>query len=169
MYLCSFMINQWQETNSLPSEQQYRHIGGLWHHHCLPTEPGRSSCNSEEDSHLVEESQAFSAGKRNKIFMISQNKSLWACQIHAFTSKAIWQTCPLLIPFFSMDCMMAKVNIPPSPLECETIKGTWYMYMYAYTELDVNRGKNLSCPKTIQSQHQVSWLRFEPGSSLPLT
>lgn len=61
----------------IPSEQQCQHTGDWWHHHCWPIEPGRSSYSWREDSHLVEESQAFSTVKKSCFFKWVSTSWLW--------------------------------------------------------------------------------------------
>ena len=59
-------------------------------------------------------------------------KYLWSVKLNSNESVQFLPLLPkpygkhshcLSIPFFSLDCMMYEVNIPPSPLDCETIKG----------------------------------------------
>lgn len=68
----------------IPSEQQCQHTGDWWHHHCWPIEPGRSSYSWREDSHLVEESQAFSTVKK-RCFFFKWVSNSWLWYGHFFS------------------------------------------------------------------------------------
>ena len=158
MYLCSCMINLF--TDKRPILYLQSSSTGI-----LTADGITIVCPQNLEDLPATQWKILIWWKNPKLSQLAKEiKSLWACQIPRFTSKAICQTWPLLFPFFSLDCMMDEVNIPPSPLNCETIKGGTCMHTLNWMWTD-----EIICLAQRQYshvQHQVSWMRFEPGSSL---